>query len=506
MLKNNKTTLIIAFSIFIGILVGLVIASNFSWTHNGLAEEELNTVKTSLESSKPAIKSDFEGTSRAFVEIVKRVNPTVVSITSEKVVKVRNPLADFFNDDDFFRRFFRIPGDGEREFRQQGLGSGVIVDPSGYILTNYHVVKDADEINAVIDKKEYDAKIIGTDPATDIAVIKIDKKNLPAVTLGNSDELEVGEWVLAIGNPFDLSLEHTVTAGIISAKGRSGLRLGGEVNYQDFIQTDAAINPGNSGGALVNLQGELIGINTAIIASNTGGNLGIGFAIPINMAKGVMDQLIAHGKVIRGYLGVYIDTPDAELSEALGLKENEGAVIVEVQKDTPADRAGLKKYDVIVEVDGQKIEEAQQLTNLIASYDPGKRVNLKIVRDGKVKNIPVKLGERPETSKETPRIAKSSSVTARLGLQVTELTNRLAREYGYEGDEGVLVSDVRPNSVAYEKGIRRGDLIKEVNRKKVRSVREFEIIVEKLEVGKIVLFQIKRGGSNNFIAMKVPKP
>ncbi|MFQ6113450.1 MAG: Do family serine endopeptidase, partial [bacterium] len=400
----------------------------------------------------------------------------------------------------------RIPGDGEQEFRQHGLGSGVIVDQGGYILTNYHVVKEADEINVVIDKKEYDATIVGTDPATDIAVVKIDKKNLPAIILGDSDKLEVGEWVLAIGNPFDLSLEHTVTAGIISAKGRSGLRLGGEVNYQDFIQTDAAINPGNSGGALVNLKGELVGINTAIIAGNTGGNVGIGFAIPIDMAKRVMDELIAHGKVIRGYLGVRIGTPDAEMSEALGLKENEGAVVVEVQRDTPADRAGLKKYDVIVEVEGHPIESAQELTNLIASYDPGTRVNLKIVRDGKIKYIAVTLAERPETSDETPRIAQSRSVTARLGLQVTELTNRLAREYGYEGEEGVLVSDVRSNSVAYEKGIRRGDLIKEVNRKKVKSVREFESIVEKLDAGKIVLFQIKRGRENNFVAMKVPKP
>lgn len=506
MLKNNKTTLIIAFSIFIGIVVGLVIASNFSWTGNGLADEEVNAVEPSLQTPTEAVTSDFAGTSRAFVEIVKRVNPTVVSITSEKVIKVRNPFADFFNEDDFFRRFFRIPGDGEREFRQQGLGSGVIVDPRGYVLTNYHVVKDADEINVVIDKKEYDAKVIGQDPATDIAVVKIDKNNLAAATLGDSDKLEVGEWVLAIGNPFDLSLEHSVTAGIISAKGRSGLRLGGEVSYQDFIQTDAAINPGNSGGALVNLKGEVIGINTAIIAGNTGGNLGIGFAIPINMAKRVMDELIAHGKVIRGYLGVRIDTPDAELSEALGLKENEGAVVVEVQKDTPAEKAGLEKYDVIVEVDGQTIEDAQHLTNLIASYDPGKRVNLKIIRDGKVKHISVRLGERPETSSAAPRISQSSSVTARLGLQVTELTNRLAREYGYEGEEGVLVSEVRSNSVAYEKGIRRGDLIKEVNRRKVKSVREFETIVEKLDVGKIVLFQIQRGRNNNFVAMKVPKP
>ncbi|MFQ5823808.1 MAG: DegQ family serine endoprotease [bacterium] len=506
MLNKNKTTLIVAFSIFIGILVGLVIASNFNWTRNGLADEEVTpAAESNVENPQVAIKSDYESTSRAFVEIVKKVNPTVVSITSEKVVKVRNPFADFFNNDDFFRRFFRLPDDGEQEFRQRGLGSGVIVEPNGYILTNYHVIKEADEINVVIDKKEYDAKVIGQDPATDVAVIKINKNSLPVANLGDSDKLEVGEWVLAIGNPFDISLEHTVTAGIISAKGRSNLNLSGELRYQDFIQTDAAINPGNSGGALINLRGELIGLNTAIIPGNTGGNLGIGFAIPINMAKRVMDELIAHGKVIRGYLGVYIGTPDAELSEALGLKDNKGAVIVEVQENTPADKAGLRKYDVIIEVNGQKIQDDQHLTNLIASYSPGEKVNLKIVRDGKIKYIPITLGERPETRTETPRISQTS-VLGRLGLQVTELTDGLAKRYGYEEETGVLVSKVRSGSIAEDKGIRTGDLIKEVNRRKVKTVREFEIIVDKLEVGEIVLFQIRRGRSNNFVAMRVPKP
>lgn len=505
MFQNSKTTLIVVLSVFVGIFVGLVIASKFSWTHNGLADEEVALGETSFEQPQSVINSDLKSTNRAFVEIAKKVTPTVVSITSEKLVKIRNPFSDFFKNDDLFRRFFRIPGDGEQEYRQRGLGSGVIVDSKGYILTNYHVIKDADEVNVVIDKNEYEATIVGTDPATDVAVIKIDKKSLPAAIVGDSDKLEVGEWVLAIGSPFSLSLEHTVTAGIISAKGRSGLALGSEVNYQDFIQTDAAINPGNSGGALVNLKGELIGINTAIIAGNYGGNLGIGFAIPINIAKHVMDELITHGKVIRGYLGVWIQTPDAELSESLGLKENKGAVVSDIVEDGPADKAGLKKLDVIIEVDRKKIDDAQELTNLIASYNPGSTVNLKIIRDGKIKNIPVTLGERPESRTEKPHVARRS-VLDRLGLEVTNLSDRLARNYGYEDETGVLVTKVRSGSVAEDKNIRSGDLIKEVNRKQVESVQELENIVEKLDAGDIVLFQIKRGRTNNFVAMKVPKP
>ena len=504
MFQNNKTALIVILAIFIGVLVGLVIASNFSWTHNSLAEAALSSAEPKLEQPTKLPKSDFETTSRAFVEIVKRVNPTVVSITSEKIVKVRNPFSDFFHNDDLFRRFFRVPDGGEQEFRQQGLGSGVIVNPKGYILTNYHVIKDADEINVVINKKKYEATIVGTDPATDVAVIKIDKQNLSAATLGDSDKLEVGEWILAIGSPFSLDLEHTVTAGIISAKGRSGLNLGGSVSYQDFIQTDAAINPGNSGGALVNLRGELIGINTAIVSGNFGGNLGIGFAIPINMAKRVMDELIAHGKVVRGYLGVWIQTLDSDLSESLGLKENQGAVVNDIAEDGPADKAGIKKYDVVIAVDDKKIENAQDLTNTIAFYRPGTRVSLRIVRDGKTKYLPVRLGERPETRTDAPRISQRSAL-GRLGLQVTELTNRLVRKYGYEAEEGVLVTEVRSGSLAEDEDIRPGDLIKEMNRKKVKTVRDLKEILNKLDTGEVVLFQLKREKRNFFAALRVPK-
>lgn len=500
----SRKSLIVIFSVIVGVVVGLVLASNFNWTNSGLANNQIAQTAFTSANSAPPVNSDLESTSRAFVEIAKRVTPTVVSITSEKTVKVNSPFSNFFHNDDFFRRFFPDQGD-EREFTQRGLGSGVIVSSDGYVLTNYHVVKDADALNVVIDRKEYDAQIVGTDPATDVAVIKIDAKNLPAATIGDSDNLEVGEFVLAIGSPFDLRLQHTVTSGIISAKGRS-LNIAGELTYQDFIQTDAAINPGNSGGALVNLRGELVGINTAIYAGNTGGNIGIGFAIPINLAKRVKDDLITHGKVYRGYLGVWIATPDAEMSEALKLKDNRGAVVNEVSKGSPADRAGLRKYDVIVEVDGKQIDDSQMLTNFIASYNPGATVNLKIIRDGKTRDVTVKLDERQEESAKPPEISQNDSSTLdKLGLEVTTLSRRLQEQYNFESESGVVVTGVREGSPAEEKGFAAGDLIKEVNRQSVTNVREFESIVDATKAGEIILFQVLRGNRNVFIAMRVPK-
>jgi serine protease Do len=342
------------------------------------------------------------------------------------------------------------------------------VSTDGYILTNHHVVKDADQISVVIDKEEFEAEVVGKDPATDLAVVKIDKKDLPAIRLGDSDNLEVGEWVLAVGSPFSQLLAHTVTSGIISAKGRQlDNGLSRDLTYQDFIQTDAAINPGNSGGALVNIRGELIGINTAIY-SEGGGNLGIGFAVPVNLAKSVMDDLISHGKVVRGYLGVMIGTPDAELSQALGLKSNKGAVINEVVDDSPAAKAGLQAGDVIVALEGKEIEDSQHLTNLVASYTPETRINLKVVREGKEIQKSVLLAERPDFSnaKDTPAGSKGSA-TGQLGFSVTELSSSAAEQLGYQGLQGVVVSSVSQGSVAFEKGLQRGDLITAVNRQEV---------------------------------------
>jgi len=500
MSRFKSNALVIALSVSLGLMIGLVVASHFEWANEGLASHQ--PVATQTQSENAISSSDIESTSRAFVEIAKRITPTVVSITSEKVIRVRDPFADFFGNDDFFRRFFRVPDDGEREYRRNGLGSGVIVSSDGYILTNYHVIKDADEINVVLDKDELQAEIVGTDPATDLAVLKINKDNLPTIKLGDSDKLEVGEWVLAVGSPFQLSLEHTVTSGIVSAKGRA-LNLGTELTYQDFIQTDAAINPGNSGGALVNIKGELIGINTAIYSGNTGGNLGIGFAIPVNLAKHVMDDLIDQGKVVRGYLGVRIGPLDSEMAQALTMENKQGAVVVEVQEETPAARAGLKKYDVIVGVDGRQIDDPQMLTNLIASYGPGDRINVKVVRDGETRSFSITLTERP--SEGSAASVTPSSVISKLGIDVTELTDRLAERYGYSEDQGVLITEVTRGSVAEEKGLRAGDLVVEVNRQKVSSVSDLVAQLDQLSTGEIVLFQVKRQRATQFVAMKIPK-
>ncbi|MDZ7261345.1 MAG: Do family serine endopeptidase [candidate division KSB1 bacterium] len=433
MVKSKKITWLVFLSIAVGLIAGLILASNLDWTFQSRASSTTTGVKLGSDEPVPQELLDLEKTSRAFVAIVKKVSPTVVTITSEKTVKVRHPFSDFFGED--FFRFFQLP---EGDVIQRGLGSGVIVSPDGYILTNHHVIKDADELNVLIEKEEYDAKVIGSDPKTDVAVIKIDKKDLPTIKFGDSDQLEVGEIVLAIGSPFSAALERTVTHGIVSAKGRTGLQIGGaELSYQNFIQTDAAINPGNSGGALVNLQGELVGINTAIVGQ---ANVGIGFAIPINMAKWVMEQLLDKGKVVRGWLGVYIGPVDRKMARALGLDKAEGALVSEVVEDSPAGEAGVKAGDVIIEFDGKPIKDDNHLMNLVASYDPGSRVSMKIVRDGKEKILNVKLGERPD---EAVAAAPSVEEKTGLGIRVQNLTRALAERYGYKNEEGVLVTDVQ---------------------------------------------------------------
>lgn len=504
MINNRKKPLLLIASVLLGVLIGLVIASNFGWTVDGLAVDKEPANNSVANQPVPLAETNAKKFENQFVEIAKRVKPTVVTITSQKVIKVRQPWADFFNDDPFFRRFFQVPGDGEQEYMERGLGSGVIVDPKGHILTNYHVIQDSDEINVIIDKVEHSAEIVGTDPATDLAVIRVDKRDLPAAILGDSDKLEVGEWVLAVGSPFDIRLEHTVTAGIVSAKGRSGLGLGGDLNYQNFIQTDAAINPGNSGGALVNLRGELVGINTAIISSGQGGHAGIGFAIPINLAKNVMDQLIEHGKVVRGWLGVGIQSVNAEVAESLGMKEIVGALVSQVMKESPAEKAGLQEYDVIKEVDGKRIEDAQELTNLIASYQPSTEINIEILRDGKMKSMSVKLDEWPESNSETPRTSQPD-VLGRLSLKVSDLTKSLQRRFRYEGEEGVFITHVQSGSQADEINLQPGDLIIEVNRKRVKSVHDLDKILTNVQAEDIVLFYVKRGERSLFKAMTIPK-
>ncbi|HOY45657.1 MAG TPA: Do family serine endopeptidase [bacterium] len=499
-MNGKKRSVLLTAGIFIGIMIGLVISSNFDWVMHSVASDRAESA-VALGSSEPVSQElmGLQSLSKAFTEVAKIASPAVVTINSSTVVKqsVRHP----FMDDPFFRQFFDVP-DQKRVMR--GLGSGVIVNPDGYILTNNHVIKDADEITVMIDKVEHQAKVIGKDPASDIAVIKIDKKGLPTLNLGNSDRLEVGEWVMAIGNPFSDVLEKTVTAGIVSAKGRSlGAGLGeGSLRYQDFIQTDAAINPGNSGGALVNLRGELVGINTAIVGQS---NVGIGFAIPINMARSIMSQLIADGRVRRGWIGVQLEEVDEEKAEYFGLDKPKGAQVGEVLKDSPAEKAGLKQDDIILKLNDIEVTSRDQLIAWVGSQAPSTRLNMTIWRDKALKTISLTLAERPSDEEVASEESGETSQANKLGIEVRELTRQLARQYGYEGESGVVIASVDPNSVADRKGLREGDLILSVNDATTASVRDFRTAVRTIKPGAVVYMRIMREQTVYTVGLRMPR-
>lgn len=516
--KRNASLIVVA--VFIGIIAGLIISANFDFIFKGFASNDKpveKLISTDNESGEGSTTTalytnsgdtdidDLLQLEKAYVQVAENAKPWVVTITSAKILRYRyyNPWEDFF---DFFGQRDRRRDQGqdqEREFRQEGLGSGVIISQDGYILTNNHVVQEADEIRVItMDNKEFTAKLIGRDEKTDVAVVKIDDDNLPYARLGDSDKIKVGQIVMAIGNPFSQQLQLTVTEGIISAKGRSNIGLS---SYEDFIQTTAAINPGNSGGALVNLKGELIGINTAIV-SRSGGFNGIGFAIPINMARRVMDMLIDKGYVVRGYLGVVPQTVDEEMAQALGLDEPQGALIASVEPGTPADKAGLKEQDVVLEIGGRKVVDDNDFRLRVAEYNPGDKVELKIIRNGNIKNITVTLTERPD---DRPPKQLSEKETEKLGIKVANLTTELARRYGFEDEEGVLVTDVKQGSSAFRKGVREGDLITSVNREPITSVRDYDRVIDKLKSGDVVLLRlIKRlrdGYNTYYVTIRIPK-
>jgi len=436
----------------------------------------------------------------SFAEIVKKVKPAVVNIKATKVVKRRtSPFFRWYGDpfEEFFRRFFEgIP----REHVERSLGSGFIIDEEGYVLTNYHVVSYASEIKVSLESgKEFDAEIIGTDQKTDIALIKIKSKGpFPIIKMGNSDELEIGEWVIAIGNPFGLG--HTVTAGIVSAKER----VLGTGPYDAYIQTDAPINPGNSGGPLINIKGEVVGIN-AIIYSPTGipQNIGIGFAIPINLAKSLLEQL-KKGKVIRGWLGVYIQEVTEDIAESLGMKEPRGALVSEVIKGSPAEEAGIKRGDVIISFEGKEVKNSRELPTMVASTEVGKVVDVKVLRDGKPVTLKVKIGKMPEEGEVIPKTEEEGVVEEeKIGLRVQNLTKEMAESLGISEPYGVIVTDVLPNSPAEDAGFQRGDVIVEVNRKNIRDVEDFKSQIEKALQKKVLLFLVKRGRATIYIALKL---
>jgi len=433
----------------------------------------------------------------AFVHIAENVNPSVVTITTTKVVKLRgNQMFPGF-DDDMFYRFFGVPPQTER--RGTALGSGVIVDKKGYILTNNHVVEQGEEIMVrLIDNREYKAEIVGTDPKSDLAVVKIKADDLTPIVLGDSDALRIGEWVLAIGSPFSDNLDHTVTAGIVSAKGRSNI-LDSDI-YQSFIQTDAAINPGNSGGALVNIRGELVGINTAIATSGGSGNLGIGFAIPVNLAKKVLSDLIEHGKVIRAWLGVSIQNIDDRTAKAMKIENRTGVLIGSIVKDGPAEKAGVEIGDVIIEFDGEKVKNVSHLQILVSSSEVGKEKEVVIVRGKKLKTIKVKLEEMPGNM--AGQSSGTSDSTTKLGLTVEELSLTLARQYGVDSDEdGVLVTAVEGDSEA-GKAIRAGDLIQRIGDQKIKNLDDYNKALKE-SAGEYILVLVKRKENTFFVTLKI---
>lgn len=438
-----------------------------------------------------------------FIKISESVTPAVVSISMIKRAKRRQPQQlDPNNPEDLFDFFGMTPQNPNQDRTQQGVGSGVIVDAEkGYVLTNNHVVEEADEIRVTLtDHRNFKAKVVGTDPRSDLAVIQLQNaKNLQQVTLGDSSRLQVGEWVLAIGNPF--GLDSTVTAGIISAKGRANV---GVADFEDFIQTDAAINPGNSGGALVNIQGELIGINTAI-ATRSRGYMGIGFAIPSNMARQVMQSLIKEGKVSRSQLGVFIQQLDAAMAQSLGLENaNQGILVSGVIKGSPAEKAGLKKYDVITRLNGQAVSDSNQFRNQIALTPPGSEVQIEVLRDGKTSVFKPKL-EAADSKSAQAEVPTAPGLPAEQDLSVQDLTPALAQRYGISAQiKGVVVSNVAADSPAFEKGLRPGDVITELNRQPVNSVAAFNTAYKALKSGDSVLLAVHRQGGSLIVAYQMP--
>jgi len=486
----------------IGVVAGIVFSSRMDWVAPAQSQQAVGQAiaQTAVAQPLPAGSAP-----PSFVPVVKAAMPAVVNISTTRTIK-RGDEPNPFMEDPIFRHFFgeefgrhfQLP----KERRENSLGSGVIVSPDGYIVTNNHVVAKADEIKVLLaDKREFTGKVIGTDPRSDIAVIKINAKNLPVLPWADSDKLQVGEYVLAIGNPFGLS--QTVTMGIVSATGRANV---GIADYEDFIQTDAAINPGNSGGALVNARGELVGINTAIF-SRSGGSMGVGFAVPANMARGVMESLIKTGKVVRGWLGVSIQEVTPALAKQFGLSNGSGALVNKVLPGSPAAAAGLQKGDVIVGFNGKPVESPSTLRNTVAQTPVGQKVAVDVMRDRKQVKLNVKIAEQPKdiarAGMEEQGVQGGAEGSALAGVEVRSLTSDIARQLGLPaGTAGVLVSDVASGSLAEAAGVQQGDVIAEINHQPVRNTSDYRRISSKLGKKASVLLLINRRGDQLFLAIE----
>jgi serine protease Do len=490
-----------------GIIIGIVVASNMGWLPTGTAGPEPipNPIVRPVATAPQLPMAG--GSGKNFVEIAKSVKPAVVNIAATRSGKsAENPHSAPL-DDPFFRKFFgdeffkRDRDAPQREPKERGQGSGVIVEANGLIVTNNHVVNKADEIRVFLsDKREFKGKLIGTDAKTDIAIVKIEATGLQTIPWADSDQLEVGEFVLAVGSPFGLT--QTVTMGIVSAVGRASM---GIAEYEDFIQTDAAINPGNSGGALVNVRGELVGINTAIF-SQSGGNMGIGFAVPSNLSRAIMDQLVRTGKVVRGWLGVAIQDLTPELATQFGITETKGVLVSDVMEDSPAKKAGFERADVIIEYDGKSMDSPTHLRNAVAQTPIGKKVSVKLIRDKKSKTIEVAIVEQPKSlGQPSAEESRESVVPTGLlsDLEVHELNEELTTRYGLKTSErGVVVIRVKPGSTAEEMGVREGDVILEVNRKAVGSLKSYEQAASGLAKDQAVLLLLRRKGQTIYLTLR----
>ncbi|NOX21245.1 MAG: DegQ family serine endoprotease [Nitrospirae bacterium] len=448
---------------------------------------------TYLPYRQPEVSENVRSINRDFADVVRSVSPAVVNISTTKRYQGTGTLNDGFFD--FFNPFHR----GPRQYKEQSLGSGVIISQDGYIITNHHVIEQADEIRVTLyDRRSFKARVVGADPKTDIALIKIKESGLPTIPWGNSDTLSVGEFVLAIGNPFGLS--HTVTMGIVSAVGRANV---GIADYEDFIQTDAAINPGNSGGPLVNTKGELVGINTAIF-SRSGGYQGIGFAVPSNMVRAVIEQLMKKGKVVRGWLGVTIQDLTPELAREFGINKTTGALVSDVLRGSPADRAGIKRGDVIVRFDNKTVENVSMLRNLVAQSPIGSRKTIEVIRNRRPKRLTVVVAELP---KEFNEFAEDYTVQAEVanalyGVTVTDITPAIARQLGVSlKEKGVVVVDVQTDSPAHDAGLKKGDIIQEIDSKDIKDYDSWKEALNNIKEEDTVVLLVNRRGKRFYLAI-----